>query len=67
MLETQEEVQNFLVNSVVLANISDIVYHTLKDIKKTDIDGDAINTDMIDQKLVRTLVIARINQKLLGA
>lgn len=67
MLENQEELQNFLVNTVVLANISDIVYHTLKDIKKNDIGDGTMNPDMLDQKLVRTLVTARINQNLLGA
>ncbi len=66
MLENKEELRNFLVNMVVMANISDVVYHTLRDIKKTQIGENTINTDMLDQKLVRTLVTSRINQKLMG-
>lgn len=64
MFKDKEQIKNFIINDVVLANIADVIFHTLKDINKKELDENTIDTDMLDQKLVRTLIIARLNQKL---
>lgn len=63
MLSTAETTNSFINNTLVIANIAEVVFYVVKDISYNDCDGAMDNTGLT-ANIVKNTVVSRLNQKL---